>query len=248
MAKSSNIYPHLTIVHIKNPKRLYAIPLLGFLYKMIILIPVFIETFFLGIAVIFTSIVNSFRVFFTGSYWNTNYKLILGVMKLKTKTNLFIWGLSNRYPGFELNTNSDFTLSIEKPSKPSRNFAFPIFGGIARLIFLIPFFIFQSVIQSASNLGMIVSFIPVLFKGKYPESTFELLRDYTRINLSSISFVTGVSDKYPSFNISMHHKTIKIILIILGVLMLLFSRFGDSSEKIYHDSKVNIFASPSTSP
>lgn len=243
-----NIYPHLTVVHIKNPNRWYAFPVLGILYKIIILIPVFIESFFLGIALMFTSVVNAFYTLFNDTYWDTNYRLIVGIMKLKIKIYLFLSGLSNKYPGFELEENSDFTLSIEKPKKPSKLFAFPIFGGIIRLVLLIPFFIFQGVIQSGANIGIVASFVPVLFKGKYPESTYELAKDYARIDLSSMSYMTGLSDKYPSFDISMHHKTIKIILIILGALML-FSRFGNSPSKTYqYESKINIYSSPTSSP
>lgn len=223
------MYPALRVDHIQNPSRLYAIPLLGILIKVIICIPIFIELFFLNMASTVLTLMNAFYVLATGKYWDLAYEINLGVLRLTTKQTLFFFGLTNTYPGFDLTIDDPLiALDMVKPKNPGRFFAVPMIGGLVRLILLIPFLIYVNAINSAA--GIASSFLAsfhVLFKGKYPEFAYELARDLMRLNLASSVYLSGFSDSYPSFWISMNHKTIKIVLIILGVLLSL-GNFGSS--------------------
>src|SRR4029453_10057708 len=93
-------YPLLSVHHIEDPNRFWAIPVVGIVAKGIILIPVGIWLYLLSLAVIVVSIINSLMVFFTGKYWGAAYGLGLGVLRLETKAWFFLMGLTNRYPGF----------------------------------------------------------------------------------------------------------------------------------------------------
>lgn len=220
-------YPVVWIDHVKEPNRFYAFFILGFVIKVIILIPQFIEIIFLVIIAAVLSVINSFVVLFIGKYWDTAYDFILGFMRFSTKIVFFFFGLTNTYPGFDFSpSDKSIKVEITKPTKPSRFFAFPIIGGLARIILLIPFAIYHSVLENGSWVGVVCSSFPVFFKGKYPESTYELARDTQRVNLALSAYFFGFSDKYPNFWISMNHQTIKIILIILGTILALgnFSR------------------------
>lgn len=226
-------YPELKIDLIQNPNRLYAFPILGGIFKIIILIPIAIEVAFLSLFWLFVSIINSFVVLFAGKYWDFNYNFSLGLFRLFTKVSFYFNGLSNKYPGFSFSL-TEFTLDIKKPENPSRFYAIPIFGGLVRIILLIPYFIWTQVLSNASEIGTVASSIPVLFKGYYPESTYELNRDTTRVSLGNYSYMLGLSDTYPSFWVSFNHKTIKIILLVIGVILAL----GNSANS-YND-----FSSP----
>lgn len=214
---SKRFYPDLQIDRIINPNRFYAFPLFGGLFKVIILIPVLLEIIFLVFFWLFLSIINSFIVLFTGKYWDFNYNFSLGLFRLFTKASFYFDGLSNKYPGFTFQA-TEFTLDIKKPENPSRFYAIPFIGGLVRAILLIPYSIWSQVLGNSSMIGTIISSVPVLFKGYYPESTYELNRDTVRISLGSYSYMMGLSDTYPSFWISFNHKTIKIILIVFGII------------------------------
>lgn len=227
----ANLYPKLTLTHIKNPNKLWAIPFFGFVAKVVILLPVWIWLIILFIAAYVLSVVNSFVVLFTGEYMESSYKLNLGLMRLATISSFFLFGLTDRYPGFGFkNDDPLLKYDIEKPKNPNRLFAFPFLGGVVRFILMIPFFIYGSVLGNASWLGVALSSFVVLFKGRYPESTYELMRDYMRVSNAMGVYVAGLSDKYPSFWISMNHKTIKILLIIAGALETLGNWFSKSSS------------------
>lgn len=228
MAKT--LYPVISIPLIKNPNRFYAFPLLGGFVKFIMLIPVFFWLMLLGIAYVVLSIVNSFIVLFTGKYWDSAFEVTSLLIHLSVKVSYFFLGLTNNYPGFTAETK-DFTLEISFPKKPNRWFAVPIFGGLARFVLLIPYLIYTSVIQYAGNLGAIVASFPVLFMGKYPESLYELGRDSIRLNAANMMYFAGLSDKYPSFWISMHHKGIKILFIIIASLLFLTNMLDKSQNK-----------------
>lgn len=217
-----NVYPVININHPEKPNRLFAVPLIGFLIKIIILIPVAIWLGLLSLVTSPVTLINSFIVLFTGKYWMTSYQLNLGLIRLYTKVTFFMFGLTDKYPGFGLSI-SDFSVDVSYPEHPNRLFAIPILGGLIRIILIIPYIIYQYILSNATNIGVFFSFFPVLFMGKYPESTFELARDSVRVSQATTSYAAGLSDKYPSFHISMNHKVIKIILIIIGLLLLLGS-------------------------
>ena len=214
-----NFYPHFVLANNKAPNRLYATPFLGFLVKLILLIPVFIEMFFLSFYSLGLLIINWFVILFTGEYWDYAYKFFVGMMQLGGKVQVFIFGLTDKYPGFSLNTDGHFTLTFAKPEHPNRWFAVPFIGFFVRCILLIPYFIFSNVLSRGSNVAMFFSWFIVLFKGKFPESLYEFERDNLRVAFASNVYLLGLSDKYPSFYISMNHQTIKILLIIAGALM-----------------------------
>lgn len=65
----------------------------------------------------------------------------------------------------------------------------------------------------------ILAWIMVLFRGQYPEGIFELTRDSTRISMSQIAYLAGLSDRYPSFYASMTHNRIKLILIGTSIIL-----------------------------
>jgi hypothetical protein len=110
---------------------------------------------------------------------------------------------------------------MDMPAQPSRVLAIPILGGAIRYILTIPFVIWLIIVEYAAMVGALVSTIPVLFKGQYPESVYEIVRDFTRIYAAYMLYYAGFTERYPSFAISWNHRGIKITLIIVGVLWLL---------------------------
>jgi len=222
---TSDIYPTITIARNVHPNRWYAIPVIGFISKLIIVIPVAIEVLCLNIAVFVMLCIGPFVILFTKRYWLPEYELYLGLMRLQTKVSFFLYGLTDTYPGFSLESKT-FALVIPIPQKPTIAFAIPLLGFLARIILLIPFSMYTSVIKLAGILAFFVSWIAVLFGGVYPEPTYEIIRDGIRLSLASTSYLAGLSDNYPSFWISMNHKGIKITLIVIAAILFLLNQFS----------------------
>jgi hypothetical protein len=217
----SRVYPSLTVTKPTAPNKFYAVPLLGMLVKVLMLIPIGIIFFFVSIFVtLATSFYNSFVVLFTGRYSQSIFDLNVKLMRYMLKTTLFMMGITDKYPGFNFAIEDNFALDIAYPENPNRLFAIPVLGGVARIILGIPFFIYQNIIQQAAAIGVyLTAWISVLVKGEYPDSMFEFARDSTRLQMTGWAYMAGLTDRYPSFYISMDHKVEKIILIVLSILI-----------------------------
>lgn len=189
----------LFIEHIQNPNRLWALPVVGGTVKYIIVLPVAFWLLFVSIAAIVLSYINAFHVLVTGRYWEPAYALAVGSMRLSAKANCFVLGLSDTYPGFALASSDEVRVEIAIPAQPNRLLAFPFFGGIFRLLVLVPFFIFLFVFGLLVWLVFWVAWIPVLLIGQYPEGLFNLMVYVQRLQLRLSAFTFGLSDRYPLF-------------------------------------------------
>lgn len=225
------LYPEFSIAKIKEPSRNWAFPIFGGVIKALILIPIFIEMGLLMFFIFILQIINSFYVLINRKYWQYCFDMTTKTINLTAQTVLFFSGLTNTYPNFILKESDQFTLKFSMPASPSPLFAFPIFGGIARGLLLIPFAIYSQIIANGARVGVVASSIPVFFQGRYPDSTYELTVDAMRLMFAELAYFAGISDKYPSFKINMNNQTIKIALIIIGTIILLGqSKFNDKAK------------------
>lgn len=231
-----NIYPQIDIQNIQHPNRFYGVPVLGGLVKIAMLIPVGIWIWLVSIAWTVVIFLNSFVVLFTGKYWKVAYELNVFLIKLSIKTVYFFLGITDKYPGFNGETKG-FKIDIPYPEHPNRFYAFPIIGGIVRLVGLIPFYLYTAAIGYGGYIGALAASFVVLFTGKYPEGFYEMTRDSVRLQQAMTMYMTGLSDKYPSWWISMNHKVLKIILIIIGALILLNSLKSDVTPRQQYNSQ-----------
>lgn len=234
--KDRRMYPELIIQNNQHPNRLLAIPFIGFIIRVILIIPPAIVSLFLGLIYFVLLLITPFVILFTGKYWETAYKYSLMYIRYAIKIGLYIYGLTDKYPGFSLDESGIFTLRYDKPEKPSRFLAFPVLGFFIRMILLIPYFIYVEVLGRGAFIGLICSWFIILFTGRYPESLYEFFRDTFRVSNASFVYLSYLSDTYPSFRISMNHKVIKIILLVLGALVLLltYTPRAHHQRNMYH--------------
>ena len=167
-------YSSLTIEYPQHPNRLWAFPVIGGMVKFVIVMPVGIWLLCVNFAAFSLSIVNAFVVLLTGTYWKPAHALAVGSMRLTAKANCFYLGLSDRYPGFSLDSNDDVRLEYAMPAQPNRLLALPLVGGLFRYALLVPFFIFLLVIGILVVLVYWFTWIPVLLVGQYPEGSIQL--------------------------------------------------------------------------
>lgn len=230
-AERDNFYPKLSISNNDNPKALYAFPLVGLVIKVILLIPALFFLAFVAIGFFFMWLITPFVILFTGKYWDPAYKITLGFMIYRTKVTLFLIGLTDTYPGFNLKTNDLFSITMKKPTTINRWFAFPIAGFAIRLLLMLPYNIYKSVLESGTWAATAASWFAILGNGKYPESLYEFNRDSLRVSLAHTAYLSYLSDSYPSFWISMKHKSVKITLIIIGAILFLLSYHNDRDKR-----------------
>ena len=244
------MYPEFTVKRNEHPKILFAIPFVGLLIKLILIIPVYIVQLALGLVVGVLWAITPFVILFKGRHWDIAYEMMSGLITYQTKVTLYLTGVTDIYPGFNLKPNDAFTLHIRMPEKSSRMLGFPILGFLVRLFITLPYTIYASVLSNGMRLAAIASWFAVMYKKTYPESLHEFVRDTTRVHMASMMYLYYLSDVYPSFKISMNHKKVKIALIVLGALWFVFGDSGEYLDKMdkYKNTNESTIVTPTPLP
>ena len=230
---SKRIYPTLIIPRNTQPSRFYAFPLLGALVKLVLLIPGIIMLSIVSLIWQVTIFINAFVVLFTGRYWRFSFEVCDYYNKYSLKTSLYFLGVTNKHPGFSPKIDDTFSITIPYPTTPNRLYAFPLLGIVVRFIIMIPFMFWYGIVYYGYFFLSVISSFSVLFRGYFPESTHELIVDGLRLGFAMNLFFAGISDTLPSYKISMNHKVIKIIALIMGLIYLLFSNVKSSKTNTY---------------
>lgn len=230
---AKDVYPHLLIKNNANPNRFLNFPVFSIVIKFILLIPLFLYIWILSIASIVIWIIVPFVIAFTGKYWEPAYRFYVGLIKLSNKMVMYLYGLTDTYPGFNFSDKGLFELTVDMPKNPNKLLGFPLIGFIIRIIVIIPFTLWVNILGQGSAIAYFFTTLVVLFKKKYPESCYEFTYDFIRLSNASTMYMAYMSDVYPSFKISMKHKTIKILLIIAGIVSLFANVIPESALNTY---------------
>ena len=177
--------------------RFWAVPLIGYLVKGLILIPHLIILEVLAIAVGFAELVIWIPVLFTARYPDWEYALVAGYLRWETRIGMYFYGLTDSYPAFSFDAPGD--MFIQRPESSSRFFAILLIGGIVRYILLIPHFIILYALSLAVLACQLVIWVWVLFGGQYPSWAFTLVGGTITWGLRVTSYFFGLTDRYPPF-------------------------------------------------
>jgi Domain of unknown function (DUF4389) len=96
-----------------------------------------------------------------------------------------------------------YPIQVEIPAQPQYNrfFAFPLIGGFARWILLIPHFIVLFALGFLVGILQLVLWIPVLFTGRYPDWGRLFVGGYIRYQARMTAYWYGLTDLYPPFQL-----------------------------------------------
>ena len=182
--------------------RFWAIPIVGYYAKAIILIPHIIILSVLTIVVGLMQFVTWIPVLFTGQYPSWGYTLVGGYIRWIKRVSAYFVGLSDRYPAFSLADEYEGDMQMMIQATPNnRLYAVPILGYIIKYIMLIPHWIILFVLGFVIALLQLVVWIPVLFTGQYPQWARGLNEGTIRWAARVLAFRYGVTDVYPPFQL-----------------------------------------------
>lgn len=94
--------------------RLFAIPVLGLMARIILLIPFGIFTAVIGNASRIGIVISSIPVFFSGKYPKTTYELTVDATRLSLAQASYFLGIKDNYPSFKVNfdKNNKFKIAL----------------------------------------------------------------------------------------------------------------------------------------
>ena len=98
----------ITVQKPQNSKRFFAIPVIGYMARYILIIPFSIWAAAVAYGSGYALLVNSFYVLFTGKYSETTFELIQDSTRLALAQHMYFNGLSDTYPAFRISMNHKY--------------------------------------------------------------------------------------------------------------------------------------------
>jgi hypothetical protein len=200
-------YPvQVTFPLLESYNRFYAIPLLGYFVKTLMLIPFAIALWVLTLIVYVFQLVAWVPVLFTGHYPEWNRNVAEGLIRYTKRATSFFCGLTDRYPSFglqdELGGAGDAVVSVARQESYNRLYAVPVVGIVIKYVMLIPHIVVLWLLGVVVVVLQLVTWIPVLFTGQYPSWGHNLVGGYIRWTARIMAFGLGLTDIYPPFSLS----------------------------------------------
>jgi len=190
----------------ESPGKQYAIPLVGWLIRVVLLIPHAVAVTVLSCAVAFIQLFAWAPVLFSGKFQPGLYSFEAGVLRWSGRMYAYLFGLTDQYPPFALGSDDDdgypVRVLFERPEESNRLWAIPIAGFVIKLFIVIPHLIAVSVLGLVTVLMQLVSWISVLFTGHYPSWAYSFTTGYLRWSMRTNGYFLGLTDRYPPFRLS----------------------------------------------
>lgn len=172
--------------------------------RHIALLPVYVVVFIVGIAAFFTAWAMQFAVLFTGRYPPGAHRFLTGFLALSVRTNTWLLGLEDRYPGFRVAPDPTKYVVLDVPHAPEYSRGLAALGCllfVGRVIALIPVIVVLYVLTLVATLVAWLMQFAVLFTGRYPAGAHEFVTGYARLSARSNAWLFGLTDSYPGFSL-----------------------------------------------
>jgi hypothetical protein len=185
------------------------------LVKWFLAIPHVVVLVFLWIAFVVLTVVAGVAVLFTGRYPRGIFDFNVGVLRWTWRVSYYAWsgGLgTDRYPPFSLRVdpNDAATLEIAYPARLSRPLVLVKWWLLA-----IPHYVIVGLLvggggglgdRAASGPGLlgvlvVVAAVILLFRGRYPQSIFDLVVGLNRWVFRVVAYAALMTDRYPPFRL-----------------------------------------------
>jgi hypothetical protein len=185
--------------------KLYAVPILGLLLKEIMLIPFLIAVYIVYLIVGLASLLTWIPVLFVGKYAGFADTLYGGYVRWLCRIATYGTGLQDKYPSFSFSDDpgaDDVSISWPFNEHPNKFWAIPVVGILVKALICIPHFICLGVLGFVCGLLMLVTWIPVITTGQYPEWGLNVVGGTIRWQARVLTFMYGIHDQYPPFSLS----------------------------------------------
>ena len=83
-----------------EPSRFFALPWIGLVVRVILLIPMLILLYFIGILTVLVFWIAWVPVLFAGQYPSALFNIMVYAQRLQLRVSAYTFGLSDRYPKF----------------------------------------------------------------------------------------------------------------------------------------------------
>ena len=186
------------------------------LVKWVLVIPHAIVLTFLWVAVCVLTVVAGFAILFTGRYPRSIFDFNVGVMRWTWRVCFYTvcaFG-TDKYPPFSLESDPSYPadFDVDYPEQLSRGLVLVKWWLLA-----IPHYIIVGIFAGGWGLGtgtgwrigggglitvlVVVAAVVLLFRGRYPETIFNLVMGFNRWCYRVLAYAALMCDEYPPFRL-----------------------------------------------
>jgi Domain of unknown function (DUF4389) len=181
--------------------RFWAIPIIGWFARWLVLIPHFILLWAWGIVVFFAMLVTWIPVLLTGRFPDWGYEIVGGFYRWYIRVFAYLLLLAGPYPPFSPTAPYPVEVDFDRDTRLNNLWGIPLLGIWLRGLLAIPHLIILWFLGIAAYLIVLVAWIPVLVNGRYPQIGYEivggLFRWYTRVG----GWIALMAGPYPPFRL-----------------------------------------------
>ena len=198
-------YPvQLTLTDEREINRLWGIPFIGVLVRMILAIPHWIVLAILGIGVYVWFILGWIPILIIGRQPSFVVKFLTEYLHRSLRIAGYSFMLlPGGYPPLQPGSPNPLGLTIDVEGRSlSRLWGIPLLGLLVRYIVLIPHLIVLSILGLVAYVSFIVLWIPILLTGKYPNVFASFYAGLFRYGARVAAYLFLLPVPYPPFSFS----------------------------------------------
>lgn len=163
--------------------------------KAILAIPHFIILWVLGIGAWVALVISWFAVLITGSYPESLFRYIAGVMRWAVRVSAYVFLLTDAYPPFSLDDDPHYPVRLEV-DYPAR---IPRWAPLINWLLVIPVLFLAVILYYVSFVVVVGAWFAILITGRIPASLFNFVTITFRWIYRSTAFEYWMTEQYPPF-------------------------------------------------
>ena len=181
--------------------RFWAIPIIGWFFRWLVLIPHFILLGLFSIVVFIALLVVWIPVLLTGRFPGWGYSIIGGFYRWYIRVAAYLLLLVGPYPPFSATAPYPVEVDFDPDTRLNNLWGIPLVGIYVRALLAIPHLIVLWLLGIVVYLFVFVAWIPVLVNGRYPQLGYDIVGGFFRWYTRVIGWVFLMAGPYPPFRL-----------------------------------------------
>ena len=181
--------------------RFWAIPIIGWFFRWLVLIPHFILLGLFSIVVFFAMLVTWISVLLTGRFPGWGYSIIGGFYRWYIRVIAYQYLMVGQYPPFSATAPYPVEVDFDRDTRLNHLWGIPLLGILVRCLLAIPHFFVLAFLGIAVWFVIAVAWIAVLVNGRYPQIGYEIVGGFFRWSMRVTGWILLMAGPYPPFRL-----------------------------------------------
>ena len=165
-------------------------------FRLLLVIPVAIWLYILGIVAYVAIVIAWFAIVITGRYPRGLYDFVAGVTRMVARVTAYAALLTDAYPPFGLGPDPSYPVRMEFDGPLER---YSRLKTLFRVLLAIPIVILRYVINLLLEVGAFAAWVVIVITGKLPRGLFDLMVLANSYTARSDAYLFLLTETYPPF-------------------------------------------------